>query len=201
MKKKSEYPMLIASMIAVIIFVLTLAITTGCEGPQGPEGPQGLQGPQGAEGLQGAAGASCTVVDNGDGSFTMTCDDVAVTFGETEEPTAYTNADVVRGGQLYDKYWKITGGDPPTGEHLLYPTFGQKSGGDTWRCKECHGWDYIGRDGRYDGGSHYTGIKGLFPASMSLWHAYLTIKEDHGYSATDLADTDIWDLVKCYKEG
>jgi len=175
-----------------------MAMFLGCEGPEGPEGPAGEQGDAG---LQGAAGNSCTVVDNGDGSFTMTCDGVGITLGETEEPSSYTNADMVRGGQLYDKYWKVTDGDPPTGEHLLYPSFGQKNGGDTWRCKECHGWDYIGKDGRYSSGSHYTGIQGLFPASMSLWRAYLTIKADHGYSASDLTDTDIWDLVKFYREG
>jgi len=195
MKKNSVNLKLIGSKIAIIIFVLTIVMTIGCEGPQGPAGPQGEEGPQ------GTAGASCTVVDNGDGSFTMTCDGIPITFREAEAPNAYTNADVVRGGQLYDKYWKLTGGDPPTGEHLLYPTFGQKSDGDTWRCKECHGWDYIGKDGRYASGSHYTGIKGLFPAGKSLWLAFLSIKNDHGYSSTDLSDTDIWDLVKFYREG
>jgi len=195
----SKHRMFIGSINAIVILVLTLAMITGCEGPVGPQGPQG---PQGQAGPQGDPGSPCSVEDNGDGTFTMTCEGSnPVTFGETEEPSAYINADVVRGGQLYDKYWKVTSGDPPTGEHLLYPTFGQKSDGDTWRCKECHGWDYIGKDGRYSGGSHFTGIKGLFPASMSLWRAFLTIKDDHGYSTSDLTDTDIWDLVKFYREG
>jgi len=199
MKKQSVKKVVICSRVAVILVGFTMAMFTGCQGPEGPQGPAG---PQGEIGPQGPAGSgSCTVVDNGDGSYTLTCDGVPVTFGETEEPSVYLNADLVRGGQLYDKYWAVTGGDAPTGEHILYPSFGQKSGGNTWRCKECHGWDYIGKDGRYKGGSHFTGIKGLFPASMSLWRAFLTIKEDHGYSATDLADADIWDLVKFYKEG
>jgi len=28
-----------------------------------------------------------------------------------------------------------------------------RSGKDTWRCKECHGWDYMGVDGAYGSGS------------------------------------------------
>ena len=192
MKKLTFFNILIA--ISITSFVIILS----CEGP---EGPMGAQGPQGSAGPQGEAGASCTVVDNGDGTFTMTCEGVSITFGETEAPMAYVNATVVRGGQLYDKFWKVSGGDPPTGDHVLYPTFGQKTGADTWRCKECHGWDYIGKDGRYSSGSHYTGIKGLYPSSESLWYAFLSIKDNHGYSATDLTDADIWDLVKFYKEG
>ena len=31
----------------------------------------------------------------------------------------------------------------------------------TWRCQECHGWDYLGKDGAYGTGPHYTGIKGI----------------------------------------
>jgi thiosulfate dehydrogenase len=132
----------------------------------------------------------------------MTCEGSSpIIFGETDVPSSYTNADMTRGGQLYDKYWMVTEGTPPTGNHTLYPSFGAKSGADTWRCKECHGWDYIGKDGRYASGSHYTGIKGLYPAHKSLWRAYISIKDDHGYSSSELSDADIWDLVKFYREG
>jgi mono/diheme cytochrome c family protein len=184
-------------LITVSITILTIIIS--CEGP---EGPMGAQGPQGSAGPQGVPGSSCSVVDNGDGTFTMNCEGSdPVIFREAEEPLAYMNADVVRGGQLYDKYWGVNGSAEPTGNHSLYPSFGAKTGNTTWRCKECHGWDYIGKDGRYASGSHFTGIKGLYPSSESLWHAYLSIKDNHGYSATDLTDSDIWDLVKFYKEG
>jgi len=179
-----------------IIFIITIL---SCEGPAGPAGPAGPEGP---EGPQGTSGTSCSVVDNGDGTFTMTCEgSTPATFGEAEEPPAYTNADVVRGGLLYDKYWILSGADEPTGEHILYPSFGARTGNTTWRCKECHGWDYIGKDGRYASGSHFTGIKGLYPASISLWKAFIVLKNDHGYSGTDLSDTDVWDLVKFYREG
>ncbi|MBF0590338.1 MAG: c-type cytochrome, partial [Magnetococcales bacterium] len=45
--------------------------------------------------------------------------------------------------------------------HPLYPKEGAKRGLTTWRCKECHGWDYRGADGAYGTGSHATGIKGV----------------------------------------
>ena len=166
-----------ALIVLGIAFVLTIF---SCEGPEGPTGPMGQQGPQ------GDSGTPCSVEDNGDGTYTMTCEGSSpVIFGETDEPPVFINADAVRGGLLYDKYWKVTGGEEPTGEHILYPSFGVNTGNSTWRCKECHGWDYIGKDGRYSSGSHYTGINGLYPAHKSLWSAYLSIKNDHGYSSTD----------------
>jgi len=55
--------------------------------------------------------------------------------------------------------------DPPEGNHKLYPAEGKKSGATTWRCKECHGWDYMGKDGAYSGGSHFTGIIGVAGAA------------------------------------
>jgi thiosulfate dehydrogenase len=39
-----------------------------------------------------------------------------------------------------------------------------RSGADTWRCSECHGWDYRGVQGEYGSGSHFTG----FPDVMTL---------------------------------
>ncbi len=185
----------------------------GCEGPQGPQGPAGPAGSDGADGADGATGATgadgadgspCTVVDNGDGTYTMTCPDGSeVVFGADDVPDGYLNADMARGGQLYDKYWSVDGvtAAEPTTDHALYPSFGAKSGADTWRCKECHGWDYIGKDGRYSSGSHYTGIKGLYPASMNLWDVYMSLADDHGYADAGLTDADIWDLVKFYEEG
>jgi len=58
--------------------------------------------------------------------------------------------DIARGGQLYDDWMAVL-------EHSI----GKKKGKTTWRCKECHGWDYMGEDGAYGKGGHYTGIKGL----------------------------------------
>ncbi len=66
-----------------------------------------------------------------------------------------------QGGRLYDKWWAELDLPKPSTTHPAYPAVGKKSGADTWRCKECHGWDYRGREGAYGNGSHFTGIKGI----------------------------------------
>ncbi|MEJ2559031.1 MAG: hypothetical protein P8186_23010, partial [Anaerolineae bacterium] len=73
---------------------------------------------------------------------------------------------VSRGGLLYDKWWTITGAEEPTTDHPLWATQSTNtaSGADTWRCKECHGWDYKGKDGAYGSGSHFTGFPGVYDA-------------------------------------
>jgi thiosulfate dehydrogenase len=71
--------------------------------------------------------------------------------------------DPIRGGLMYDKWWKVVGADAPSEDHPLWATqdTNTRSGDTTWRCKECHGWDYKGVDGAYGGGSHMTGFKGV----------------------------------------
>jgi cytochrome c553 len=86
-------------------------------------------------------------------------------------------------------------------DHPLYPSLAAKSGSTTWRCKECHGWDYIGSEGRYSSGSHYTGIGGLLSSSLTKYQAFEAIGSGHGYSDAGLADADIWDLVALYTDG
>ncbi len=80
-----------------------------------------------------------------------------------EEPVAELFGDALRGGLLYDKWWKPLGLDAPEADHPLWATQDNntRSGGDTWRCKECHGWDYKGVNGAYGGGSHMTGFDGI----------------------------------------
>ena len=68
---------------------------------------------------------------------------------------------ISRGGQLYDKWWAVLEKDEPKETHPAYPATGKQKGAATWRCKECHGWDYKGADGAYAKGSHFTGIKGV----------------------------------------
>jgi mono/diheme cytochrome c family protein len=69
---------------------------------------------------------------------------------------------IAEGGKLYDSWFKALYYDSknlPT--HPAYPATGKQKGEGTWRCKECHGWDYKGRDGAYAKGSRFTGIKGI----------------------------------------
>jgi thiosulfate dehydrogenase len=68
---------------------------------------------------------------------------------------------VARGGQLYDNWAAVLEVDLPEATHPAYPAEGRQKGGETWRCVECHGWDYKGRHGAYGQGSHYTGIRGI----------------------------------------
>jgi thiosulfate dehydrogenase len=175
----------------------------GAEGPTGPAGPAGDTGAAGDNGTNGTDGMPCAIADNADGTFTVTCPGSAAVTIPPAVPAAFDAADAARGGRLYDKFWNVTGvtAATPTTDHTLYPAVGTKTGADTWRCKECHGWDYIGDDGRYASGSHYTGIPGLFPATLTPEAAFAVIKTDHGYGAAGLTDADIWDLVRFYKEG
>ena len=106
-------------------------------------------------------------------------------------------ADAVRGGLLYDKWWTVNGATAPTGNHPLYPAAGQKSGADTWRCKECHGWDNKGKDGAYSSGSHFTGLNGVYEArNRNSAHIFGKITK-HNLA---LSEQDIWDLSKFIKE-
>lgn len=88
---------------------------------------------------------------------------------EEEEATEFdvhahemTNVwDIARGGELYDDWMAVMEADVPEGTHPAYPAAGKQKGPGTWRCKECHGWDYMGVEGAYGKGSHHTGIKGV----------------------------------------
>lgn len=71
------------------------------------------------------------------------------------------------GGQLYDKWWKVADGasEPTTDQALMSTqTTNTRTGADSWRCKECHGWDYQGVEGAYGSGSHMSGFSGVYDA-------------------------------------
>lgn len=65
------------------------------------------------------------------------------------------------GGRIYDNWWEALDREEPEGTHPSYPATSGQDGAGTWRCKECHGWDYRGAEGVYRAGSHFTGIKGI----------------------------------------
>ena len=141
----------------------------------------------------------CEVVDVSPASF------VAVLDGPTATtPAGYLLADPVRGGLLYDKWWEVAGVATPSGNHPLYPEAGSQSGSSTFRCKECHGWDYKGDLGAYgDGSSHYTGILGVFGSTRTpqeLFHLLSAepgeVSNGHNMDAYGMTDEDLWDVVK-----
>jgi len=121
----------------------------------------------------------------------------------TEAPVAATEApvalsgDPIRGGLLYDDWVKVLGVEPPAENQVLWATqtTNTRSGKDTWRCKECHGWDYKGVEGAYGGGSHQTGFVGVLQVAGTDANEILAALKtgDHDFSAQmdDQALTDI----------
>jgi thiosulfate dehydrogenase len=80
---------------------------------------------------------------------------------------ATLKGDAQQGGLLYDKWWKTLDIDAPEGEQPLwaFQETNIRTGDSTMRCKECHGWDYLGEEGAYASGSHFTGFIGVFQLS------------------------------------
>lgn len=78
--------------------------------------------------------------------------------------------DITSGALLYDKWYAALGQPAPDGNMPLWSaqTTNSRSGPDTWRCVECHGWDYKGKDGAYGSGSRYTGFPGVFGAKADV---------------------------------
>lgn len=93
---------------------------------------------------------------------------LALTFvsGVRAEEEPPTEEEIIQGALLYDNWPAALGVDAPPGDMPIWArqSTNSRSGPDTWRCVECHGWDYRGALGAYGSGSHYTG----FPDVMSL---------------------------------
>jgi thiosulfate dehydrogenase len=115
---------------------------------------------------------------------------------------------VATGGRLYDKWWTaVPGVKPPDGDHALWASqsTNKRKGLDTWRCKECHGWDYRGKDGAYGSGSHKTGFPGVMGAqAMSVDQLKAVLKgstsRQHDFSSF-LDDTALTNLAAFLKHG
>jgi thiosulfate dehydrogenase len=92
--------------------------------------------------------------------------------------------------RIYDKWWKEADVDEPTADMPVWTRqdTNTRSGSDTWRCKECHGWDYRGADGAYGSGSHFTGFPGVLDArewddEQIVQQLDGAIDPDHDFSA------------------
>jgi mono/diheme cytochrome c family protein len=124
--------------------------------------------------------------------------------------TPYQRADLTRGARLFDNWMGELGVTPTTINPGYLLTKGtSKSVTATWRCNECHGWDYLGVDGAYKTGSHFTGVQGLLVAQPDapeeIFGFIQNGSEAKGMIAfgahESFTDEDIWDLVKFIKEG
>ena len=111
---------------------------------------------------------------------------------------------IARGAKLYDKWYKVIDADVPTKSHALYPSDKKyaKKAKSNWRCKECHGWDYSGKDGAYSKGKHYTGIKGIRAyAGVDTGKIIALLKaKEHGL-AGKMEDEDFADLANFISKG
>jgi mono/diheme cytochrome c family protein len=100
------------------------------------------------------------------------------------------------GGQLYDKWWSVVDrASEPTTDQAIWSTqmTNARSGKDTWRCKECHGWDYQGVDGAYGSGSHMTGFSGVYDViSLGVEGVIsaLSGESDPDHDFSDVIDAD-----------
>jgi cytochrome c553 len=117
---------------------------------------------------------------------------------------AETESSMMRGGQLYDKWYKVIDVDPPSMSHALYPKEGKyaKKAKSNWRCKECHGWDYKGKDGAYSSGKHHSGIKGIQGMKGASTDQVVKLLKDkkHGYG-DKLSAADLQDLAMFVSQG
>ena len=106
--------------------------------------------------VAGLAGPAAADAGKKPGAPSASADYIA---GAPADPSQAWN--IAAGGRLYDQWWTAIDKPAPKGTHPAYPKAGKVAGPGTFRCKECHGWDYRGRDGVYRSGSHYSGIAGI----------------------------------------
>ena len=186
----------------IIIMLFGLLLIAACQGETGSSGPAGAQGPAGPQGNAGADGSQ------GPTGTTGPAGPAGPTGKAPEEPKAST-ASIVSGGLIYDKWWKAAdGATEPTGDNRLWSLqdSNTRSGGDTWRCKECHGWDYKGQGGAYSSGSHYSGFPGVYDAYLTKSKAQLldtlTGGTDYRHDfSSEISDVALENLVDFLSEG
>ncbi len=128
---------------------------------------------------------------------------IALACGATVAQAQETDSAIARGGRLYDKYFGENKAAKPTADHPSYIKDGKYGKDSSWRCKECHGWDYKGKDGAYAKGGHFTGIKGINGAAGKdpAMIAALLRDKTHGYTEAQLSAKDASDLALFVSRG
>lgn len=112
---------------------------------------------------------------------------------------------IAAGGRIYDNWWEALDRDEPEGTNPAYPVAAnqKQTGPGTWRCKECHGWDYQGADGIYSKGSHYTGIKGVLGVANTPPESIVRILRDanHPYTPEMITDEEMLRVATFLSKG
>ncbi len=93
--------------------------------------------------------------------------------------------------------------EEPQGTNPAYPSTGKRKGATTWRCVECHGWDYKGKDGLYGEGERYTGVKGIQAATRMPSEAISKLMRSgpHNYTSEMIRDEELDWLAAFIREG
>lgn len=128
---------------------------------------------------------------------------VVLIAGFSQLSIAEEVSSIARGGQLYDKWFKVIGAEKPKNTHFSWPASNtKKKGNATHRCKSCHGWDLMGKDGAYASGSYKTGIKGLKNMAGAENSVVIAAMKDstHGYSGK-MSDQDFTDIANFVTKG
>jgi mono/diheme cytochrome c family protein len=171
------------SVLLIAVFILAFAVSSCAPQPAAPEAtqPPATSAPTSAPTMAPTA-----------------------TQAEAATPAstgADLKGDMIRGGKLYDSWWTEIGKDPPKDSNPLFltQTTDKAKGASTWRCAECHGWDYKGKDGVFASGSHMTGFKGILALmgkdpSMILAALKGQTNPQHDFSKV-MAEQDLVDLA------
>lgn len=119
-------------------------------------------------------------------------------------PTVDLSVSIAHGGRLYDDWQAEEGVRQQSLPHPAYPptAYFASDAQLTWRCKSCHGWDYLGNQGGYANGRNATGIKGIrgmVGADPARIMAILR-NPTHQYGAV-LKERDLLDLANFVSAG
>ncbi|NQU57371.1 MAG: c-type cytochrome [Rhodospirillales bacterium] len=111
---------------------------------------------------------------------------------------------ILRGGMLYDNWFATLGAEKPSATHSQWPASNTKKKGNvTWRCKSCHGWDYMGKDGAYASGSYASGITGIRASdgADAAQVVALLRGETHGFTDAMIPDAELANIAAFVTQG
>ena len=129
--------------------------------------------------------------------FVLLINTPSILAGEIEKLKGKKFAQLARGGILYDNW--LTELDVKMDKtHPGYPSVGKQKGETTWRCKECHGWDYKGKAGAYSEGSHYTGIVGIRAHSNQKPEKIIKVLKDDTHAFGNMISDEAYEALALF---